>query len=141
LSSRGFRYGIVALVACFGLGACSSSNGGVQATEKDFNITLADSSAPSGDVTFNVKNDGPSTHEFVVFKTNLAEDKLPTKKENGAVIVDEEGQGLTHVDEVEDVASGSTKDLTVKLDPGKYVVICNLPTHYQLGMHASFTVK
>ena len=138
--TRIFKYVIVTLVVCFGLGACSSG-GGVQATEKDFAITLGDSSAPSGDVTFNIRNDGPSTHEFVVFKTDLAEDALPTKKENGAVIVDEEGQGVTHIDEVEDIASGDSQDLTVKLDPGKYVLICNLPTHYQLGMHATFTVK
>jgi uncharacterized cupredoxin-like copper-binding protein len=140
LSTRIFKYAVVALAACFGLGACSSS-GGVETTEKDFAITLGSSSASSGDVTFNVTNDGPSVHEFVVFKTDLPEGSLPTKKENGAVIVDEEGAGLTHIDEIEDITKGSTEDLTVNLDPGKYVVLCNLPTHYQLGMHASFTVK
>ena len=88
-----------------------------------------------------MRNDGPSTHEFVVFKTDLAEDDLPTTKENGAVIVDEDGGGLTLIDEVEDIASGDSQDLTVKLDAGKYVLICNLPTHYQLGMHASFTAE
>jgi plastocyanin len=137
---RMFKYVIVAIMVAFVFGACSSS-GGVKATEKDFDITLGSSSASSGDVTFNVENNGPSTHEFVVFKTDLAEGSLPTKKENGAVIVDEEGTGVTHIDEIEDLAKGDSQDLTVNLKPGKYVVLCNLPTHYQLGMHAAFTVK
>ena len=137
---RVFKYAVgVAMVAAM-LGGCSGS-GGVKATESDFKIALDSTSASSGDVTFNVVNNGPSVHEFVVFKTDLAEDSLPTKKENGAVIVDEEGSGLTAIDEIEDIAEGDTQDLTVDLDAGKYVLICNLPTHYQLGMHAAFTVE
>jgi uncharacterized cupredoxin-like copper-binding protein len=77
----------------------------------------------------------------VVFKTDLPEGNLPTKKEKGAVIVNETGPGVTHIDEIPGLNKGDSKDLTVDLKPGKYVVICNLPTHYQLGMHAAFTVK
>jgi uncharacterized cupredoxin-like copper-binding protein len=29
----------------------------------------------------------------------------------------------------------------VNLDAGSYVFICNLPGHYQQGMHASFTAS
>jgi uncharacterized cupredoxin-like copper-binding protein len=137
---RTMRYVLAVAAVCVAFSACSSS-GGVKATESDFKIVLDKSSASSGDVTFNVENNGPSTHEFVVFKTDLDQASLPTKKENGAVIVDEEGAGLTHIDEIEDITKGSTEDLTVNLKPGKYVVLCNLPTHYQLGMHAAFTVK
>ncbi len=54
--------------------------------------------------------------------------------------VDEEGEGVTHIDEVEDIAGGSSESLTVKLDAGKYVLICNLPSHYEQGMHTGFTV-
>jgi uncharacterized cupredoxin-like copper-binding protein len=140
MGARTIRYVLAAAALSVAFAGCSSS-GGVKATESDFKIVLDKTSASSGDVTFNVNNDGPSTHEFVVFKTDLPEASLPTKKENGAVIVDEEGQGVTHIDEVEDVAKGASEDLTVNLKPGKYVVLCNLPTHYQLGMHASFTVK
>jgi uncharacterized cupredoxin-like copper-binding protein len=88
-----------------------------------------------------VKNGGPSPHEFVVFKTDLTEANLPTTKKAGAIIVNETGPGLTHIDEISGLNKGDSKDLTVNLMPGKYVVICNLPTHYQLGMHAAFTVK
>jgi uncharacterized cupredoxin-like copper-binding protein len=140
MGARTIRYILAAAAVSVAFAGCSSS-GGVKATESDFKIVLDKTSASAGDVTFNVNNNGPSTHEFVVFKTDLPEASLPTTKENGAVIVDENGTGLTHIDEVEDVTKGSSKDLTVNLKPGKYVVLCNLPTHYQLGMHASFTVK
>ncbi|MEJ2484728.1 MAG: hypothetical protein P8Y68_03235 [Anaerolineales bacterium] len=58
--------------------------------------------------------------------------------------MDEEGGGLTVVDEVEDVEPGMTTDLTVTLEPGNYVLLCNIDSdemHYQHGMHVAFTVK
>jgi uncharacterized cupredoxin-like copper-binding protein len=115
-----------------------SAGGGatVTATEKDFAIALDSSQAGAGAVTFSITNDGPSVHEFVVFKTDLAPDQLPLA--NGSV--DEEGQGVEHIDEVEDIAVGSTQTLNVNLDAGKYVVICNIAGHYAAGMHAPLTI-
>jgi uncharacterized cupredoxin-like copper-binding protein len=118
--------------------------GGVDATLKDFEIDLGETSATAGEVTFSIQNDGPSAHEFVVFKTDLAPDALPTvEDENGLELVDEEGAGasLELVDEAEDIAPDSSTDLTVTLDAGSYVIICNIPSHYQQGMHASFTAN
>ena len=134
-----------AAVALLGAVACSSSSssssaggsdsGGVSATEKDFEIDLATSSAPAGSVTFNISNEGPSTHEFVIVQTDDAPDALPTK--NGTV--DEEN--LTVVDEQEDIAPSTTATLTTNLDAGSYVIICNIPGHYEAGMHTAFTVS
>jgi len=119
------------------VGSCGGS-GGIGATEVDYKITLDESSAPAGDVTFDITNDAEQTHEFVVFKTDLPEDQLPTNADGD---VDEEGEGVTHIDEVEDITAGSTESLSVTLDAGSYVVLCNLPGHYRQGMHASFTVS
>ena len=135
-----------AAVALLGAVACSSSSsssssaggsdsGGVSATEKDFEIDLASSTAPAGSVTFNISNEGPSTHEFVVIKTDEAPDALPTT--NGTVNED----GLDLVDEQEDIAPSTTATLTTNLDAGSYVIICNLPGHYEQGMHTAFTVS
>ncbi len=132
-------------VALFGAVACSSSSstsssaggsdaGTVSATEKDFEIDLASSSAPAGSVTFTISNEGPSTHEFVIVKTDDAPDALPVK--NGEVDED----GLNVVDEQEDIAPSTTGTLATNLDAGSYVIICNIPGHYQQGMHAGFTV-
>ncbi len=115
----------------------SSRGASVGAVEKDFAIALDSATGAPGEITFNVSNTGPSVHEFVVFKTELPEGKLPVKDN----IVDEEATGVTHIDEVEDVQVGTPQDLTVDLQPGNYVVICNLPAHYGLGMHAGFSVS
>lgn len=112
----------------------------VSATEKDFSISLDNSTVDSGDVVFNIKNEGPTTHEFVVLKTDRAEDKLPTDTAGSAV--DTSAAGIQVVGKTQNIDSGTSTTLTISnMKSGKYVVICNLPGHYQLGMHASFTVK
>ncbi|MET0799603.1 MAG: sulfocyanin-like copper-binding protein [Actinomycetota bacterium] len=133
------RYTVMgAAAALFVAVGCSSDSGGVGVTEADFSITLDESSAPAGDVTFDIQNDAEQTHEFVVFKTDLAPDALPTNEDGD---VDEEGEGVEHIDEVEDIAGGSSAELAVNLDAGAYVLICNLPGHYAQGMHTEFTVE
>lgn len=134
-----------AAIAMLGGVACSSSSsssssagstaGGVSATEMDFSITLSSSTATAGPVTFNISNEGPSTHEFVVIQTDDAPDALPVK--NGTV----DESGLTIVDENEDVAPGTTATLPVDLKAGSYVIICNVSGHYEAGMHTGFTVS
>ncbi len=136
---------VTAAVALLGAVGCSSSSssssagssdtGGVSATEKDFSIDLATSSAPAGSVTFNISNEGPSAHEFVIVKTDDAPDALPVKDNT----VEEDKVDV--VDEAEDIAPSTTATLTTDLEAGSYVIICNIPTHYGLGMHAAFTVS
>jgi uncharacterized cupredoxin-like copper-binding protein len=121
----------------FLLPACGGG-GGVGVTLADYTVTPDESSAPAGDVTFDVTNDAEQTHEFVVFKTDLAEDQLPLDADGN---VDEEGEGVELIDEIEDIEGGSSESLTVNLDAANYVLICNLPGHYGQGMHASFTVE
>jgi uncharacterized cupredoxin-like copper-binding protein len=64
----------------------------------------------------------------------LAADKLPVKK--GQV---PESQ-FKKMGEVEDIDSGKNKRLTLKLAPGHYVLICNQPGHYSMGLHTSLVV-
>jgi uncharacterized cupredoxin-like copper-binding protein len=112
----------------------STSEGGVGATEMDFSISLDSTSVPSGAVDFTIQNQGPSAHEFVIVQTDLAPDALPVK--DGEV---EEDQ-LTIVDEAEDIAPNTSADLSTNLDPGSYVIMCNVTGHYQQGMHVALTV-
>lgn len=142
MRSRCLNALVVLPVAALGVSACGGSDsdkdeaGTVAVTESDFKIQLGTTSAPAGKVTFAVHNDGPSKHEFVVFKTDLAPDALP-KDDNGDVA---ESDTFAPVDEIEDIAKGADPKLEVDLVAGKYVVICNLPGHYRQGMSASFTV-
>jgi uncharacterized cupredoxin-like copper-binding protein len=128
----------IGLVALF-LPACSSgSDADSEATLTDYHIALDPATGSAGELTFGITNDAEQTHEFVVFKTDLPPDQLPTNEEGD---VDEEGEGVEAIDEVEDIEGGADAELTVNLDAGSYVVICNLPGHYRQGMHAAFTVS
>ncbi|MEX2293964.1 MAG: hypothetical protein WD691_09275 [Acidimicrobiales bacterium] len=130
--------GVVPMLA-LGLSGCSSDDedaGGVDATLRDFKIELSASSAPAGAVTFKVKNQGPSVHEFVVFKTDLGVDELPTD-DNGDVVENEDFEPL---DEIEDIAVDATPSLEMDLDAGSYVILCNVPAHYRQGMVTTFSV-
>ena len=118
--------------------ACSSDDGGVGVTLADFTVTPDPTSTSAGEVTFDVSNDADQIHEFVVVQTDLAPDALPTNEDGD---VDEEGEGITPVDEIEDIGGGTEQSLTVDLDAGSYVLLCNLPTHYSQGMYAAFTVS
>jgi uncharacterized cupredoxin-like copper-binding protein len=128
-----------------GTGACAGGGGGtVEVTLQEFSVIPAQDSVEAGEVTFEVENTGPEdVHEFVVIKTDLAPDALPTD-ENGAV--DEEGEGIEVIDEIEDIPVGDTPSLTVNLDAGNYVLICNIwdeeeqEAHYAMGMRVGFTV-
>jgi uncharacterized cupredoxin-like copper-binding protein len=133
-----------AVTLVLGLSSCGGGGNGVDATLSNFKIDLDKSSASSGEVTFNIKNDGPSVHEFVVLQTGLAPDQLPTTQENGVTIADEEASGIEPIDEVEDIAPGASADLKVSLQPGNYVLICNISNdggHYVQGMRTAFTVS
>jgi len=106
----------------------------VGATLKDFSIALDPTTLGSGEITFNITNEGPSTHEFVVVRSDLAPDALPVKDDEV-----EEGT-LDAIGEQEDIAPSTTTTLSLQLDPGSYVVICNLTGHYSQGMYAGLTV-
>ena len=129
---------VLAAAAALVIPACSSDDGGIDVTVSDFKVEPAETSAPAGELTFDITNDAEHTHEFVIFKTDLAPDALPVGDDGD---VDEEGEGVEHIDEIEDITGGSTQSLTVSLDAGNYVFICNLPGHYEQGMHAAFTVS
>jgi uncharacterized cupredoxin-like copper-binding protein len=108
----------------------------VKATLNNDTIQLDTGSVKAGTVTFEATNasDTKQVHELVVLKTDLSADKLPVK--NGAV----PEKQFKKMGEVEDMAPGKSKHLTLKLTPGNYVLICNQPGHYAMGMHVPFVV-
>jgi len=106
---------------------------------KDFAIS-APSTLNPGSATFSISNQGPSLHELVIMKTDLSPRDLPTTLEGGVAVVDEQSPALQAVDEKEDIAPGSTVTLRVTLGPGHYVLVCNIPAHFEQGMSAEITV-
>ena len=102
-------------------------------TPTEFSLDLGTTTIPAGEVTFTVKNDGSMVHEFVVLKTTTPGADL--KVTNGTA--DEAG----NIGETGDMPAGTTKTLTLTLKAGHYVVLCNLPGHYQGGMWKDMTVS
>jgi len=103
---------------------------------KDFKIEPSLPSIEDGPVTLSVWNDGPTTHEFVVVRSDLPADELPLGEDG--IRVDEDA--VTAVDELEEIGAKSRVDLSVSLLPGRYVLFCNLEGHYLGGMRASIEV-
>ncbi len=146
--SRTVRMALVLATSAVLLSACSSgpATGPISATVKEWQISLSAAKLKSGAITFNIKNDGDKEHEFVVRKTDLTSDKLPLNADGQ---VSEDATELTAVgdpSEVAEIKSGSSdRSLTVTLQPGHYVIFCNLHVddllHYQKGMHTDFTVE
>ena len=99
----------------------------------------------AGKVTFKVKNVGTEKHEMVVVRVTDGA-QLPTKADGS---VDEAAIPETDkFGEVEKVKPKKTKNLTVKLPLGDYVLFCNVVdhekdgttvSHYAEGMHTTFT--
>lgn len=118
------------------LAACGGGPTTVDVTLTDYEMQLSVDTSKAGEVTFKIQNDSEVTvHEFVVVQTDTPADELPVGED---LLVDE--SLFTPVDEVEDLAAGDNAELTVTLTPGHYVLLCNIAGHFQLGMHADFTV-
>lgn len=107
----------------------------VSITLKEFTIEPAPTSVKAGEVTFTVKNAGAAPHEIVVVKSDADPKKLPVKDGLADEAVN---KPLFRTPTIPAGASGSQK---VKLDRGKYVILCNVPGHYALGMAVAFTVN
>ena len=136
---RCLRFAVLLAGAALAVAACTTSAAtkSVSATLTEFKIGLSTTKVAAGEVTFSIGNKGSVAHEFVIVRTDLSADALPT---NGDGEVEEDGDGIAVVDEAEDIAPGSAATLTLSLGPGKYAALCNLPGHYLGGMHGGFEV-
>ncbi|HLL55104.1 MAG TPA: hypothetical protein VK447_16225 [Myxococcaceae bacterium] len=134
--------GALPLIAAALLGACGPPQV-VKVTEREYELSLDQGAVSPGEVTFTVTNAGRETHDAAVFMTELPADGLPvvTAADN-TTRIDVGSSELTRLTpQVEAVLPGGTKSATLKLGPGKYVVVCDAPDHYRSGMHAALSVK
>jgi len=101
----------------------------------------------AGRVTLDVVNEGSIEHEVVLIKTDRDSGDLPTDangaaREDGAVAPHGSDHEMAAGDHHAGVhfAKGTTGTVAVDLEPGSYAVVCNLPGHYEAGMHANLKV-
>lgn len=155
LPRAGIWRGLFAAVATMALVAgCGSASSPSPAPATTVNVTLQEfavlpdmAAVPAGTVTFVAKNTGPADeHELVVIKTDLGPGDLPVDADKKVL---EDGAGIEFIGEIEGIAVGGTDQAEFVLEPGKYVLICNilqtepdgsLESHYAVGMRTSFEV-
>ncbi len=101
----------------------------------EWNVIPNLGSVAAGTINFATANTGSTKHELVAIRTDLAPDALPTNDRGVAEDqLDVKGRTSPLID------PGQLDAITVELAPGAYVLICNIPAHYALGMRAAFTV-
>jgi uncharacterized cupredoxin-like copper-binding protein len=104
----------------------------------DFKISTTLDTVPAGLVDITLANVGPSPHEFLIFKTDLAPDKMPLDADGNL----NEDTGPPRVfDSGEGTPVGGQTTFHIALTAGSYLMACNLPAHYGKGMHIPFTVS
>jgi uncharacterized cupredoxin-like copper-binding protein len=132
--------GLVALVGCSSNDTSSEAQGegggDVAVTLNDYAIHPEPTTVSAGDVTFHVENAGATKHEMVVIRTDIDPDTIKVEDHE----IDEEATGMTPLGEVEDVQPGTSTDLALTLETGRYIFVCNLPKHFERGMVTTFTV-
>jgi uncharacterized cupredoxin-like copper-binding protein len=133
---------VAALLLAAALGACGSARAASQApvdiTMQDFSLKASTLEVPAGEVTFDVTNNGPSTHELNVDRTTLSDAALPL--DSSGLQVNEASPALHREGSVESAGLGTRHKLTLDLAPGTYTLYCNLEGHYLSGMHMQLHV-
>jgi uncharacterized cupredoxin-like copper-binding protein len=106
---------------------------------EDFKVRQGTTVVPAGTVSFRIRNQGPTTHELIVVRTDRPPDKLPLQRDG--LTVDEEARGVELLDEVGGLDIDDRHTLVLHMAPGRYVLYCNLEGHYLGGMYEALTVR
>jgi hypothetical protein len=110
--------------------------------QRGFNVQVRDFAikAPkrilAGAVVLRVSNAGPDTHELLLAREDGR--KLPLRSDN--LTVDEERLESRTIGALEGVQPDTRHSWTLVLQPGRYVLFCNMSGHYLGGMHRELVV-
>jgi uncharacterized cupredoxin-like copper-binding protein len=92
---------------------------------------------PTGKITFKVTNSSTDmVHEMLVVPVPTVGKPLPYLADQH--LLDE--TKINSKGEVSELDPGKSGTLTVTLQPGTYLLLCNQPGHYEAGMWTVFTV-
>lgn len=130
---------LVATTAIAGCGGVAPAHRGATVigfTERDFHIS-GPANVPAGLLTVRVHNAGPDTHELIVVRS--AGDSLPLRPDG--LTVDEETLQSSTPGAVEAVPPGHDGETHLRLEPGHYLLFCNMAGHFRGGMHRELVVE
>lgn len=116
-------------------------------TLDEYRILPEEDKLTSGPTRFRAANAGKKTHELYVIAARSIE-ALPLDRK-GSVDTDTLEEEGRLIGELEGIPSGQSCDLEVDLEPGTYVLLCNLRSrggdgvenHFLQGMRARIKVK
>ena len=100
----------------------------------DYTVVASVASVRGGETKIGVRNRGAQPHDHTVLRTDLEPDGLPY--DAGRAKAGEPGL----VGRTMELRAGGSAALTLTLEPGRYVLICNVAGHYGLGMRTSLRV-
>lgn len=126
---------VLILVACDAAPAFQAADVQLLVEMTDYKVVANVATVRAGETKIGVRNRGSQPHDLVVLRTDLAPDKLPY--DIGRAKADEPGLVVRS----NELRAGGTAAVTVKLEPGQYVLICNVAGHYGLGMRTSLRVE
>lgn len=136
------RFAALALALTLAASACGETVAAFQPGEVQLVVELTDykvvtnvATIRAGETKIGVRNRGSQPHDLVLLRTDLAPDKLPY--DVGRARADEPGL----VARTKELRAGGTAAVTATLEPGQYVIICNVAGHYGLGMRTSLRVE
>ena len=84
--------------------------------------------------------------QLVIIRTDLDPAALPRKEAkkphsiSSEYLVNEDDPRIETIEEIEEFPAGTSQKKTVFLDPGHYVLFCNIPGHFDKGMYASLHI-
>ena len=99
----------------------------------EFKFTPANPELARGKIEITATNKGKTPHELILLKTDRDAGKLP-KRGDGVSVRHSVGQ-------IPPLVPGESAPHTFDLKPGRYVMVCNIPGHYDAGMYGTLTVR
>ena len=114
-----------------------TGTGPVDLSKATMGVKISQATAPRGVVTFKVTNSSKDTvHEMIVLY--LKDPNTPPPYSASDQRIDEDKAG--YKGEVSELQPGKTGNKTLALQPGKYLLVCNIAGHYAAGMWTEFDV-
>ena len=138
----GNRIAAIAVLAVVGFAAPAFATTTVKVVEGGegggpMTLTLDQPTIKAGDVVFQVHNDAVTEeHEMVLVKLTSPDQEIPVVAAQHRV----DEKKLKSLGEVADLKPGADGLLKTRLQPGTYLLLCNIKGHYEAGMHARLVV-
>ena len=133
-------------------GGSAADSGVLRVTLSEWKVTPERQTVKAGPLTIETENTGRVEHELLIVRTDRAPGDLPLGLQGPALTGAGQklvlGRAHGHASAGAFGGLGRTKHIqpgrirrdSVTLAPGRYVLLCNLPQHYESGQRVALTV-